>query len=80
MGPHETNPGKMWRADAHENVNGSDKAAGPPPDNTGPVKDTGKSRMLIIGAITVRVLPSGHAYRATVTASNPARGLALLQI
>jgi S1-C subfamily serine protease len=32
------------------------------------------------GAITVRVLPSGHAYRATVTGSDPAHGLALLQI
>jgi S1-C subfamily serine protease len=176
-GPHETNPRKIWRVDAHENVNGSDKAAGPPPDNTGPVKDTGKRRLLVIGAyvaaaaaftavgfgatsvirdqlgsasaasaiptpppanqtfvedddgtgadsqedilqstvpglaritsahgsgsgivltrsgllltssqivsggaITVRVLPSGHAYRATVTGSNPAHGLALLQI
>jgi S1-C subfamily serine protease len=32
------------------------------------------------GAITVRVLPSGHAYRAKVTGSDPAHGLALLQI
>jgi S1-C subfamily serine protease len=32
------------------------------------------------GAITVRVLPSGHAYRAEVTGSDPAHGLALLQI
>jgi putative serine protease PepD len=178
MGRHETNPRKIWRVDAHENVNGSDNAAGPPPNSIGPVKDTGKSRMLVIGAyvaaaaaftavgfgatsvirdqlgsasaasaiptpppanqtfvedhdgtgadsqenilqstvpglaritsahgsgsgvmltrsgllltssqigsgggaITVRVLPSGHAYRATVTGSDPAHGLALLQI
>lgn len=32
------------------------------------------------GAITVRVLPSGHAYRARVAGSDPAHGLALLQI
>jgi S1-C subfamily serine protease len=32
------------------------------------------------GAITVRVLPSGHAYQARVAGSDPAHGLALLQI
>jgi S1-C subfamily serine protease len=32
------------------------------------------------GAITVRVLPSGHAYQARVVGSGPAHGLALLQI
>jgi S1-C subfamily serine protease len=31
-------------------------------------------------AITVRVLPSGHAYRAKVAGSDPAHGLALLQL
>ena len=164
--------------DAHDNVTGHDKPAGPPPNNTSPVKDTGKHRLLVIGAyiaaaaactavgfgatsvirdqpssasatsaiptpppanqtfvadddgtgadsqenilqatvpglaritaahgsgsgvvltrsgllltssqiitgggaITVRVLPSGHAYRATVTGSDAAHGLALLQI
>jgi S1-C subfamily serine protease len=164
--------------DARNDVTDSDKAAGPPTNSTGPVKDTGKSRVFVIGAyiaaaaaftavgfgatsvirdppgsasaassiptpppanqtfvedddgtgadsqenilqstvpglaritsahgsgsgvvltrsgllltssqivsrggaITVRVLPAGHAYRATVTGSDAAHGLALLQI
>jgi S1-C subfamily serine protease len=163
--------------DAHDNVTDHDKLAGPLPNNTSPVKDTGKRRLLVIGAyiaaaaaftavgfgatsvirdqpgsasatsaiptpppanqtfvedddgtgadsqedilqstvpglaritsahgsgsgivltrsgllltssqivsggaITVRVLPSGHTYRATVTGSDAAHGRALLQI
>jgi S1-C subfamily serine protease len=38
------------------------------------------SQIVSGGAITVRVLPSGHAYRAKVAGSDPAHGLALLQI
>jgi S1-C subfamily serine protease len=48
--PQEIDPRKIWRVDAHDDVNGSDTPAGSVPNNTVPVKDARKRRVLVIGA------------------------------